>query len=608
MSKFDPFVIPFTIGLAYILGFYFYQIAVWVKSLTAIEKASLKALLFKSPKKLIASLGEIGKECLLHINLFKTNKLLGFMHMSLAFGWFMLIVVGNLESKVYTATHINPPYFPIFLEFFLPNLSTFQLHNEFAFVMDLFLLLVLTGVGLAVVKRFTSKHFSIKQKPKLTLVDKVGLASLWTIFPLRLMAESLNAGIHKTGGFMTQPLGDALYSIGLAESSSYTAWWAYSISLGIFFISMPHTRYMHIMVEPFLIIVRNAGINGELSPDVFNAIQANSCSKCGVCLNSCPLVSISVSSQTQPIYLFDALRKQTLSPEMVESCLNCRRCEQSCPVGLTLEPLRLKLKETAELKPDYSYTELAEYPTAKVGYYSGCMGKLTPATTKAIQKIGSIVGDEVIHIDKESGICCGRPQKLAGQLQCSEELMLQNIKLFEKSGIKTLITSCPICLKTFRDDYKLSIKVVHHTEYIANLVNDFRLEITNGKEATTYHDPCELTRGCNITEEPRMLLRMASSFEEMPPQTRAQCCGNSLAHSNLSEQQKQQLASITLDTMPQSATHLITSCPACSRAFKKDSSIATEDIAVLVAKNARKPKPVNERTAVGKSIKYTSSS
>lgn len=593
MAKFDIFVLPFTIGLLFVIGAYTVQLVKWIKHLPKEEQKKLKSLL-GSPIRLIKCGIEILKESLLHINLFKTNLLLGFMHMSLAFGWFMLIVIGNFESKVFTSTHINPPYFPIFLEYFVPGMGTFKYHQTFSFLMDFFLLMVLSGVVLAFTKRFVSKKFSIAKKPKLTAIDKVGLFSLWAIFPLRLLAESINSGIHQTGGFMTQPLGDWLFTMELGDASSYAAWWAYSISLGIFFIAVPFTRYMHILTEPFFIYLKHAKVDPNSFQEIYLQIEAKSCSKCGVCLNSCPLTTTNISGKPQPIYLLNALNQNALSPNMVENCLNCRRCEESCPVGITIEPLRMSLKKQAECTPNFSYTSLAEYPKAEIGYFAGCMGKLTPATIKSLEKIAGIAGDNLVQLDKDSGICCGRPQKQAGQIKAANELINKNKQLFEESKIELLVTSCPICLKTFKDDYGLSIPVIHHTEYIKDLIVAKKIGVRSSNETVTYHDPCELSRGCGITKQPRYILNKLANFVELPKDVRGTCCGNSTTSNSLSYENKNSIANITLNNIPQNVTTLITSCPSCSKAFKRANNVNVEDIAVITARNIYKPEPLKE--------------
>ena len=592
MDRFDIFVLPFTFGFAFIVIFYISQLAIWINKFPKPEKAKLRKLLI-SPVRLFKCAIEIVKESLLHVNLYKTNLRLGFMHMSLAFGWFMLIVLGNLESKMYTDTHINPPYFPIFLKFFIPDMGRYQYHQEFSFVMDFFLLLVLTGVALAIVKRFVPKQYSIIKKPKLTVLDKVGLTSLWLIFPLRFIAESLSAGLNNSGGFATQPVGDYLVSIGLGIPSSYSAWWAYSAALGVFFVVMPFTRYMHILTEPFFIFLRHAKVNPDACEDVFNKVQVRACSKCGVCVSVCPLTRSSIESNPQPIYMLDALRTNSLTPAMMESCLSCRKCEESCPVGITIDSLRTSLKEDI-VKGDFAYTDLAEYPKTKIGYFAGCMGKLTPHTSQSLIRIANIAGDNMVQLDSGASICCGRPQLLSGQTEIAQDIIARNKALIQNSEVELLVTSCPICLKTFKDNYNLDIRILHHSQYICKLIEDGKVSVRKAPITTTYHDPCELSRGLSIKDEPRLVLKEISNFAEIAKVHRSQCCGNSLNHNNLSSSDKQRIAKNTLANLPQNAEYLITSCPACSKAFKGISNIIVEDIAVFTERHLEMAKNVQE--------------
>jgi hypothetical protein len=83
------------------------------------------------------------------------------------------------------------------------------------------------------------------------------------IFPLRLLAESFTAGAYGYGGgFVTQHLGNVLAWLWPLNDKAvaYAFWWFYSLSLGIFFITLPYSRYMHIPMELILILYRNFGI------------------------------------------------------------------------------------------------------------------------------------------------------------------------------------------------------------------------------------------------------------------------------------------------------------------------------------------------------------
>jgi hypothetical protein len=155
--KFDTFVLPFTIGLIFLLGFLTVKYATWFIRLEKSDRLKVSRGFFSL--KLFSSLKEIIFESLLHRRIFRKNRLLGFMHMSLAFGWFLLISIGNIESRIFEPTAMNPPYVPIFFKFFNANPGAFPLHRLFSFLMDFLLLFVLAGVALAFLKRIYSKAY-----------------------------------------------------------------------------------------------------------------------------------------------------------------------------------------------------------------------------------------------------------------------------------------------------------------------------------------------------------------------------------------------------------------------------------------------------------------
>ena len=105
--NYDPFVLPFTFGIVYILTYLLVATIRVIKSLPKEDKQRLVKGLFS--KKIFISLKEIFMECLLHRKIFQHNKWLGFMHMSIAFGWFMIILIGHIEVKLYAPTRFNLP-------------------------------------------------------------------------------------------------------------------------------------------------------------------------------------------------------------------------------------------------------------------------------------------------------------------------------------------------------------------------------------------------------------------------------------------------------------------------------------------------------------------
>ena len=165
--KFDSFVLPFLIGLMGMFGIIIYKYQNWIGRMDKEDRRKLWQGFFSS--NLFISIKEIFIEGLIHRKIFRVNFRLGFMHMSLAFGWFLLIVFGTIESKLYNKQVFSAIYEPIFLKFFEHDLTGKPWAGFFSFVMDFLLLFVLIGLLMALSKRFVSLFFGIVNDIKFTL-------------------------------------------------------------------------------------------------------------------------------------------------------------------------------------------------------------------------------------------------------------------------------------------------------------------------------------------------------------------------------------------------------------------------------------------------------
>ena len=285
--QFDPFVIPFNIGLYFILIYAVARSVHWFRNLSRSDKLRLQRGFFGVA--FVKSLKEIFMESLIHRKILKSNFRLGYMHMSLAFGWFLLILFGTIEANIFSTRHLNPSYKAIFFKFFNPDHGRTGFEAVYSFLMDFILAFILSGLILAIIKRFSSKVVGMKKTTRHRTIDKIALTALWLIFPSRLIAESLTSGAHGTGSFLTGSLGSVLASFLPANELAYPFWWLYSLSLGTFFILLPLTRYMHIPTKLFLIFARNSGIRTGDQAGAFTEIQIYSCSSCGICIDACQL-------------------------------------------------------------------------------------------------------------------------------------------------------------------------------------------------------------------------------------------------------------------------------------------------------------------------------
>ena len=530
--------------------------------------------------------------------------------MSLAFGWFLLILFGTIEADIFGQSHLNAPYKAIFFKFFNPTHGRTAIEAAYSFLMDLILAFILSGLILAVAKRFSSKVVGMKKTTNLKIRDKFALTALWLIFPSRLLAESFTSGAYGNGSFLTGTLGSWFATFLPAQQLAYPFWWLYSLSLGTFFVLLPLTRYMHIPVELFLIFMRNSGIRTGDKAGSFSEVETYSCSSCGICIDSCQLNYSAGIRNIQSAYLMKAMRNNDDAYDIAHNCLMCGRCEQTCPVGIELSSIRMIHRREGEAEsdmrniwkgyfhnrqisaparkaeaPSYSYLPERTFRKADLLYFAGCMTHLTPGIKNSMIKILKAASENFYFIDETGGVCCGRPMMLAGQDKEARELINFNSEIIWKSGAKTLVTSCPICYKVFKESYYLDVEILHHSQYIKKLIETGALRMNYSHKKIVYHDPCELGRGSGIFKEPREILAHVADLQNTQYDSEnSLCCGGSLANIMLDSQKKTIIAADVVKKLTEGNPEILaTACPLCKKTFSKVSETEVRDIAEIIA-------------------------
>ena len=599
-SGFDPFVIPFLIGMIFVLGYCIIGAIRLILQLDAEDKKKFFLSLI-TPKTIGKNIKDLFLNCLIHVKLWKRNKLLGYMHSSIAFGWFMLILLGHIECFVYMPHRVKLFYYPIFFNYFVAE-NEYTLRGAiFFFLMDFFLLVVLSGIVLAIIKRVRSRLFGMRRTTRPTLLDRVGLYSLWMIFPLRLLAESFTA--HISGGsFLTIPMNMMFKAFLGDQMNMLPTWWAYSICLCIFMCVLPFTRYMHIPAEMLLIPFRNAGLTIKHARRGFAKAQVYSCPNCGVCIDACPMSIKKANIKDTTVYLNRNIRRRNEQriEEISDKCLLCGKCTAVCQVGVDGPQMRIAQRSIRNygLDQDYSGMDISaikesvasEPSKDKVLYFAGCMTQLTPAISRAMESVFRKAGVEYAFMDKDGGLCCGRPILMAGRFDQARQLIHKNKEIIKASGAGTLVLSCPICYKIFREHYKLEgIRVMHHTEYILELVRAGRLKLDGGAGSIVYHDPCELGRGCGIYEQPREVLRQTGELVEAEAnRDMSICCGGSLGSLTLGFDKREDLTRNALHNLTvNDPDTIVTACPLCKSTFARYADKPVEDIAETVDKHTK---------------------
>lgn len=577
---FHPFVLPFVLGMAFVLT---YCLVGLVRIIAQLPKDDRKKFWrsMVTPKTAWANIRDLFGDCLFHVKIWKRNPILGYMHSAIAFGWFMIIVIGHVmlftlkplqgvEVEGFARTFTNF-YYPIFYKHFATETPVF------AFLMDFFLLMIISGILIAVVKKIYSKIVGVKRVTKFGFADNMVRFALWTIFPFRLIAE---------------------------KSNIMAFWWLYSIDLMIFMCMLPFTRYMHIPTEALFILLRHAGLKAREPRKGYNLAQLYSCPSCGLCIDACPMSVNDKNSGNTSAYFMKMMRNGDSedAKRIAETCLMCGKCVMICPVSI--ESCDIKWSQRAatpyNINSDHSYlnecdcrdaSNAPDGKTPSVLYFAGCMTQLTPKIMRSMKQIMEAAGEDYEFLDKDGGICCGRPMLLSGKVAEAQAMIAKNTELIKKSGAKKLVLSCPICYKVFKDEYQLEgIEILHHTQYINELIKNGKLKVNKGDVNYVYHDPCELGRAFGVYDEPREVienvgnLRKAKSEKEL-----SICCGGSLGSFNLTQQERDEITENSVnDLMFNNPDEIVTACPLCLKTFAKKSPVQVKDIAEVVVNQLNK--------------------
>ncbi|MBO4536893.1 MAG: (Fe-S)-binding protein [Bacteroidales bacterium] len=598
LAAYDPFVLPFVFGMTFVLAYCLIALVKILLQLSAADRRKF-ALSLVTPATIWKNIRDLFCDCLFHVKLWKRNKVLGYMHSSIAFGWFMIILIGHIETILYIPERLHKMYYPIFFRYFMEEQNTTLQGSFFFFLMDFFLLVILSGITIAIIKRFRSRIVGMRRTTRLTLLDHIGLYSLWAIFPLRWIAEGFTAGVAG-GSFMTVPINWLLHNFMSKPENITVAWWLYSIALGTFLTVLPFTRYMHIPAEILLIPMRNAGLPVRHTRKGFSLAMLYSCPSCGVCIDACPMGVQKKNVQDATVYMVRNLKRRNArrSREIAEKCLMCGKCAALCQVQMDACGLRLAYRtsqenKTNQLPADFSYLEAVHpLPPAetvsgeKVLYYAGCMSSLTPVISRSVQKVLTHAGVDYELMDTEGSICCGRPLMLAGRKEEAEKLIAKNRQIIEHSGASILLVSCAICYRIFKEHYDLiGVEVVHYTEYFNKLLKEGRLKVRNEHQTIVYHDPCELGRGCGIYDAPREALRAAG---QLVPAAKERveniCCGGSVGSLTLRYEDREPITRGALDNLTaNNPEQIVTACPLCLKTFTRYAPVPVKDFAEVLA-------------------------
>ena len=281
----------------------------------------------------------------------------------------------------------------------------------------------------------------------------------------------------------------------------------------------------------------------------------------------------------------------------------CGRCNSYCPVGINSIDTRLakRIEQNNYLVTNYSEVHQSITSKAEILYFAGCMTKLTPLIKNSMETLLNVSGLSWQALDKDGTVCCGRPLILAGLFDAAKTLIAKNSMNIKSSGAKTLVTSCPICYKAFKEEYDLDIEVLHHSQFLKRLIENGKIQVSKSDQKVVYHDPCELGRGSGVCVEPRIVIGHIANIQKVEHEKeKSLCCGGSIGNIRLTEKDRKKIAQDALQSYGlQNADMLVTSCPLCNKTFKSVSDKPVMDIAQLVISNLKLPIAKNKMTLEG---------
>ncbi len=388
-----------------------------------------------------------------------------------------------------------------------------------------------------------------------------------------------------------------------------------------------------------------------------------SCVVCGQCQDACPATASGKPLnpkkliQDLKIHLLEAgpellkhrggsdnpgdklaktLPGEVITRDEIWACTTCRACDEICPLyvehidkiidlrrNLVLE--QASLPETAEQalrsletrghpwrgttasRTDWAQgldiRTLAEDGQVDFLFWVGCTGALEERSTKISRSLARIlklagVNFGILGVEES---CCGEPARRLGNEYLFQVQAESNIQILQGHGVKKMVTACPHCYNTFKNEYPEfggKFEVWHHTELIALLLKEGRLKTNQGTGGLiTYHDPCYLGRYNDIYQPPRQLIKSLPAtrlVETANNKKRGFCCGGGGGRMWMEEESGQRVSKLRLEqALMTGAKTIATACPFClqmlddaAKAGNGNTGPVVMDIAELAARAA----------------------
>jgi Fe-S oxidoreductase len=354
-------------------------------------------------------------------------------------------------------------------------------------------------------------------------------------------------------------------------------------------------------------------------------LDTMSCTECGRCQDVCP--AYATGKALSPKLLIMAIRDQAMaegpkaladasySPppivpnavtdDIVWDCVTCGACVRECPVGIEhidhVIDLRRNLVMVESRFPEEAGTMLRDVdrssnpwgkpqadrthwadglgvrvlqpgdPAPDVLFWVGCAPAFDERARKgaiSTAKLFLAAGVDFAILGPREA-CTGDPARRMGDEYTFQRLAGENVGTLNEAGVKKIVTTCPHCFNSIGNEYPDfggHYEVVHHTEFLAELIRDGKLNPLAGEQKITYHDSCYLARHNDVRSQPRELVAAVGTAIEMPRnRERTFCCGAGGARMWMEEKRGRPIGHERVrEAAETGAETLAVACPFCT--------------------------------------------
>ena len=494
-------------------------------------------------------------------------------------------------------------------------------------IVDVFGVLVILAVGAAAVRRYLSRPKKLVYTDEATLILVAIFVIALTGFLVEAWRIEVTRdpwAAWSPAGNALAKASASLMSVETMRVAHRAMWW---LHLGVsfaFLAWLPYTKMRHLVTAPLNIYASNlAPIGASLkSVDFENSeklgvstlddftwkdrLDFDACTECGRCTEVCPAHTVgkSLSPRDLILQLRDLPEGSNVltgaaAPEPLWECTTCAACVEACPVFIEQMPKIVDMRRHLVMEQaDYPETmqaavlslEKRGHPfsgtqatrldwaegldvqhvstaqDAEVLLWVGCGGALIERNQKVIRSTARLLnkaGVKFAVLGREEK-CSGDPARRIGNEFLFEMLAKENVANLNKYNVRKVVTPCPHCFNTFRNEYPAyggTFEVVHHSTFLAQLVSEEKLAPAK-PGSVTFHDPCYLGRQNGVYDAPRQVA--GASIEMERSRNKSFCCGGGGGMSFIDEPADQRVnQERAAEALATGADVLAVSCPFC---------------------------------------------